>query len=220
MKNIWKKILCVVLILVLGLEAAPTYNTMAATKLTSNQKKTYRKCLKNYCNQDIFHEDIFTIADNKKNTVFALEDVNLDGKKELLVRTEMNAYYQNGMVYLSNGKIPTVKRYSGYSREWEKVTDVNETLIFVSEISKKGFKVYSNRGPGRKWETYYTATSKGTIVEYADCDYDMSFPESNSYRVKGKEVSKAQFDKAIKKLGTFKKINYHKYTASNLKKYL
>ena len=219
MKNIWKKILCVVLILVLGLEAAPTYNTMAATKLTSNQKKVYRNCLNKYCKQEMFDGD-FAISDIKKYTVFALEDVNFDGRKELLVRTEIGAYHQNGLIYQSNGKIPTVKKYGWDSEALEKVNVVYETLVFVSEISKKGFMVYFDPGPGRKSETYYTATSKGTIVEYAYCDYDMSFPESNTHKVKGKEVSKSQFDKAIKKLGTFKKINYHKYTASNLKKYL
>ena len=212
MKNIWKKILCVLLILVMGVEAGPTYQVMAASKLTGSQKKEYRKCLTNYFkNRDnwryFLDDDMYSLSDIKKNTVFALEDVNFDGKKDLLIRTEINARNQNGTLYRSNAKNSKAKEYP-----------LGEGNGVVSEISKKGFKVdFAGTTAGNWTETYYTATASGTIVECASVWHGSLGDE---YSVKGKHASKTQFNKAVKKLGTFKKIKYHKYSDGNLKKYL
>ena len=212
MKNIWKKLLCVVLILVMGVEAGPTYQVMAASKLTSSQKKEYRKCLTKYFkNRDDWayfeDNDMYTLADIKKNTIFALEDVNFDGKKDLLIRTEINGRNQNGTIYRSNTKNSTAKEYP-----------LGDGDGVVSKISKKGFKVdFMGMTAGDWTETYYTATANGAIVEYASVWHG---DIGDVYSIKGKQASKSQFDKAVKKLGTFKKIKYYKYSDGNLKKYL
>ena len=193
-----------------------TENNIKEGKMSSKQKKNYKRIVNEWV------KDAKNRGYKSNRIAFQVEDVNLDGIKELIVYdfTDAGSDGWYSSMYDKKGNCMIATTFKGSYANAGKKFDRVYGNISVKKY-KNGIICWGERYPVGNGETYYVIQKNGSFKELAHYDCSHLDSEGNQklyYSFKGKKVSEKTYNKKVKSFGKGKEPKLYMATQKNCNK--